>query len=102
MNEDRDIRSELHGKEERGPKRRVGDVFGKAKSQAQATKVKAMHTVKDGDTLSHLALKYYGHATKPYYMAIYEANKELIGDNPNRVKLGLELKIPELPDDFEG
>jgi len=60
-------------------------------------KVIAEHTVGDRDTLSHLALKYYGHATKPYWMVIYEANKDLIGKNPNRVKVGAKLKIPELP-----
>ena len=64
-------------------------------------KVIAEHTVGDRDTLSHLALKYYGHATKPYWMVIYEANKDLIGSNPNRVKVGLKLKIPELPADFK-
>ena len=68
-----------------------------ARSVSGPTKVKAEHTVKDGDTLSHLALQYYGHATKPYWMVIYEANMALIGDNPNKVKLGITLKIPELP-----
>ena len=60
-------------------------------------KVIAEHTMTDKETLSHLALKYYGHATKPYWMVIYEANKAVIGDNPNRVKPGLKIKIPELP-----
>jgi nucleoid-associated protein YgaU len=72
----------------------------RTKDQAQAIKVKAMHKVESGETLSHLALHYYGHATKPYYMLIYEANKALIGDDPNRVKVGLTLKIPELPVDM--
>jgi len=56
------------------------------------------HTVAKGETLSDLALKYYGHATKPYYMLIYEANKELIGDNPNFIRTGMILKIPNLPE----
>ena len=100
MSEDRESKAELRGREALQPKRRVSDAFARAKAQAKATKVKAMHKVTDGDTLSHLAMKYYGHATKPYYMLIYEANKDLIGDNPNQVKLGLDLKIPELPTDF--
>ncbi len=62
----------------------------------------AEHTLTSEETLSHLALKYYGHATKPYWMVIYEANKELIGDNPNRVRKGMVIKIPELPKDFKG
>jgi nucleoid-associated protein YgaU len=65
-------------------------------------KVKATHTVAAGETLSDLALKYYGRAVKPFYMAIYEANKDVIGDSPNVIKPGMELKIPDLPDDFEG
>lgn len=53
------------------------------------------------ESLSHLALKVYGHATPPYWKLIYEANKAAIGDNPNRVKVGLKLNIPELPDDLK-
>jgi nucleoid-associated protein YgaU len=32
---------------------------------------------------------------------IYEANKDVIGDNPNRVHSGMVLKIPELPPNLE-
>jgi nucleoid-associated protein YgaU len=52
------------------------------------------HTVKSGETLSHLALKYYGSAAKDEWMKIYQANKEIIGDNPNMIKVGQELVIP--------
>jgi nucleoid-associated protein YgaU len=30
-------------------------------------------------------------------MVIYEANKDAIGDNPNMVRAGTVLKVPELP-----
>lgn len=63
-----------------------------------AQKFIAEHKVASGETLSHLALKYYGNAAKPYYMAIYEANKELIGDNPNVIRAGTTLRIPEKPE----
>ena len=53
------------------------------------------HTVKAGDTLSALATKYYGDAGK--YLAIYEANKEIIGDDPDLIKEGQELVIPKAP-----
>jgi nucleoid-associated protein YgaU len=66
-----------------------------------APKIIAEHTLKSDESLSHLALKYYGHATKPYYMVIYEANKAAIGDDPNRVKVGTVLKIPELPPELK-
>jgi nucleoid-associated protein YgaU len=67
-------------------------------SEIAATRYIAKHTVAEGETLSHIGLKYYGHATKPYYMVIYEANKKAIGSDPNRVKPGLVLNIPELPE----
>ncbi len=61
-----------------------------------AVKVKAEHTVKAGETLSDLALKYYGSAVKDKWMKIYEANKAVIGDNPSLIKPGQVLKIPEV------
>jgi nucleoid-associated protein YgaU len=30
-------------------------------------------------------------------MAIYEANKEIIGDNPSLIRAGQVLQIPSLP-----
>ncbi|MDH3943088.1 MAG: LysM peptidoglycan-binding domain-containing protein [Anaerolineae bacterium] len=55
----------------------------------------AEHTVGEDDTLSHIALKYYGSALKEYYMVIYEENKGIIGDNPNIIVPGQVLKIPK-------
>jgi nucleoid-associated protein YgaU len=68
-----------------------------AEEKKAAAKTISEHVVVGGDTLSHISLNYYGSATKPYWMVIYEANKELIGDNPNKLKRGITLKIPELP-----
>jgi len=56
----------------------------------------AEHTVGGGETLSHIALKYYGSAVKEKWMIIYEANKAVIGENPNIIRSGQVLKIPEL------
>ena len=56
----------------------------------------AEHTVVEGETLSHIALKYYNSAVKDKWMLIYQANQDVIGDNPNRVRVGLVLKIPAL------
>jgi nucleoid-associated protein YgaU len=55
------------------------------------------HTVESGDTLSGLAKKFYGSEAQAYWMEIYEANKEVIGDNPNVILIGQELNIPEKP-----
>ena len=60
---------------------------------AEAKKVQK-HVVASGETLSAIAKQYYDDAGK--YMAIYEANKALIGDNPDLIKPGMELVIPKL------
>jgi hypothetical protein len=54
------------------------------------------HVVESGETLSHIALKYYGSATKEKWMIIYEANKDVIGDDPNKIRPGQEFVIPEI------
>ena len=61
-------------------------------------KVIAEHTVVAGDTLSGIALKYYGSAEAKYYMYIYESNKAVVGDNPNIIRQGIVLKILEKPE----
>lgn len=50
-----------------------------------------VYTVKSGDTLSHIALHYYGSAGRSSYMKIAEANG--ISD-PNKIRVGQKLKIP--------
>ncbi len=50
-----------------------------------------VYTVKSGDTLSHIALHYYGSAGAKSYMKIAEANG--ISD-PNKIQVGQQLKIP--------
>ncbi|MGL4610192.1 MAG: LysM peptidoglycan-binding domain-containing protein [Trueperaceae bacterium] len=50
-----------------------------------------VYTVKAGDTLSHIALHYYGDAGKTSYMKIAEANG--IAD-ANKIQVGQKLKIP--------
>jgi nucleoid-associated protein YgaU len=50
-----------------------------------------VYTVKSGDTLSHIALHYYGDAGKTSYMKIAEANGMT---DPNKIQVGQQLKIP--------
>ena len=57
------------------------------------------YTVKKGDTLSAIALRYYDSPARDKWMAIYEANKEVIGDNPGMIYPGQEFKIPRLEDE---
>lgn len=50
-----------------------------------------IYTVKSGDTLSHIALHYYGSAGRDSYMEIAKANG--IAD-ANKIRVGQKLKIP--------
>ena len=67
-----------------------------SKRMREQQKIKAEHTVKEGETLSHIALNYYGSAVKDRWMVIYNANKAVIGDNPSVIVPGQVLEIPEL------
>jgi LysM repeat protein len=53
------------------------------------------HTVQPGDRLSKIAQTYYGSIYK--WPLIYEANRETIGTDPNKIKPGQELVIPPQP-----
>lgn len=77
---------------------RVKGKLGTEKPAAPQTAKKylAEHTVAAGETLGDISLKYYNSAVKAKYMAIYEENKDIIGDNPNVIKPGMVLKIPEI------
>jgi len=72
-----------------------------AEEAARAAAFIGEHTVTADDTLSHIALKFYGKATPPYYKLIYEANKDIIGDNMNIIVPGQVLQIPALPEDLK-
>lgn len=53
------------------------------------------HTVVRGDWLSKIAKHYYGNMHK--WPVIFEANRKTIGRNPNVIKPGQNLFIPNLP-----
>jgi len=72
-----------------------------AEEAARAAAFIGEHTVTADDTLSHIALKFYGKALPPYYKLIYEANKDIIGDNMNIIVPGQVLRIPALPEDLK-
>ena len=52
------------------------------------------YTVKAGDTLTSIAERIYGESSDSTFQNIYQANKDLIGDDPNQIKVGMVLKIP--------
>ncbi len=57
-----------------------------------------LYKVKEGDSLGLIAMKFYGKASK--WTLIYEANMDKI-DDPQRLKPGMELIIPELEKESE-
>jgi len=52
------------------------------------------YVVASGDTLTSIAQKQYGSATKANIDRIYQANKAKIGPDPDDLKVGTELVIP--------
>jgi nucleoid-associated protein YgaU len=62
----------------------------------KAAEVLTTHTVSAGETLSDISMKYYKSAIRDKWMVIYEANKDVIGANPNVIKAGQVLKIPKI------
>lgn len=71
------------------------------KLEAEKPEIIATHTVKSGETLSHVALKYYNHATPPYWKYLLEHNNEALKGNERNVREGMKLEIPELPDELK-
>ncbi len=62
-----------------------------AKSTAAPAKSGRTHVVAKGETLSSIARKYYGDASK--WKVIFNANRNRIAD-PNRLAVGTRLIIP--------
>jgi nucleoid-associated protein YgaU len=54
--------------------------------------VAAEYIVQEGDTMRGVAEKVYGDAN--LWPRIYDANRDLIGANPDAVQVGMHLRIP--------
>ena len=50
------------------------------------------YVVQNRDVLSKIAMQLYGDLSR--WEEIYEANRDLIGDDPDRLEVGMELRIP--------
>ncbi|MFK7789259.1 MAG: LysM peptidoglycan-binding domain-containing protein [Phycisphaeraceae bacterium] len=57
------------------------------------------YTVRPGDNLSKIAVKFYGDAEK--WDLIYARNRKLIGTRPDALKVGMEIVIPQAYDGAE-
>ncbi|MGI4874826.1 MAG: LysM peptidoglycan-binding domain-containing protein [Janthinobacterium lividum] len=67
------------------------DFFGNSNQPTEAA-TGTTYTVASGDSLSKIAKNHYGDAAK--WHQIYEANKAIIGSNPDQIEVGQELTIP--------
>lgn len=65
-----------------------------AASAPKYTQFIAEHTVQPGDNLSFISER--DHGTQANFRIIYEANRDVIGDNMNIIRPGQVLKIPKL------
>lgn len=54
-----------------------------------------VHTVGAGENLSRIAQQYYNDPTQ--WNLIYNANRDRIGSNPDRLQAGMKLQIPPAP-----
>ena len=62
---------------------------------ARAMETVDTYVVQPGDTLSKIARKYYGDAWATSWQRIYEANRDVIGDDPAQLQVGMSLDIPQ-------
>ena len=51
------------------------------------------YLVREGENLRQIALRLYGDSDR--WTEIYDANKDLIGENPNNLWVGLSLTVPQ-------
>lgn len=66
----------------------------KGKQQPKKVAAKRTYTVVRGDNLWKISQKYYGSKKGHLYNLIYNANKKVIGSNPNLIFPGQKLIIP--------
>jgi nucleoid-associated protein YgaU len=79
------------------PEERAKRLTAEASAKVAAgPKVIGEHTVKEGETLTHVTLKFYGETDKPFWQYLYEFNQGVIGPDMKLMKPGMKLRIPEL------
>jgi nucleoid-associated protein YgaU len=69
----------------------TGTTLGASAAGITSATEHRMHEVASGDTLSAVAKRYYGDASK--YHKIFEANRDQLHD-PDKIRVGQKLKIP--------
>lgn len=59
------------------------------------TKSDQQYTVQPGDFLSAIAQRFYGDGSDAAWGRIYDANRDVIGSDPNQIEPGMVLRIPD-------
>lgn len=75
------------------PKADFSDVQGGSSSTAPPPAPAQIYVVVAGDSLSKIAKRFYANAND--WRRIYDANRTVIGDNPDLIKPGQKLTIPK-------
>jgi uncharacterized protein YidB (DUF937 family) len=76
------------------PKADFSDVQAGGSSTAPSPKpAEEVYTVVSGDNLSRIAKRFYGNAND--WRRLYEANRDVIGPNPDLIQPGQKLRIPK-------
>ncbi|MEM0913042.1 MAG: LysM peptidoglycan-binding domain-containing protein [Planctomycetota bacterium] len=55
------------------------------------------HTIQSGENLSSIAQRYYGKAAR--WRVLFNANRDILGNNPNAIRAGMVIAVPPLPTD---
>ena len=69
------------------------DVQGGSSTVSTDQQIDRTYTVRPGDSLSKIAKSLMGDAKK--WRVLYEANKDVVGSNPDLIHPGQVLKIPK-------
>lgn len=79
-----------------------GSRVNELKKELDKPEIITVHTVESNNqTLSHVALKYYNHATPSYWKYLLEHNKEVLDGSEKNIRMGMKLEIPELPEELK-
>lgn len=54
------------------------------------------HVVQPGENLTVIAQAYYGSEHAAHWITLYNFNREMIGDSPDVLLVGMELLIPDI------